>query len=65
MNKYIDESMDNLMGLELLSTPIEDHSSDKHNQVNLKALSKRQWVTYIIDTAHKAGFASLAHAFIV
>lgn len=31
MNKYIDESIDNLMGLGLLSTPIEDHSSDKHN----------------------------------
>lgn len=60
----MDKFMDNLIGLELFGTTIEDNSGDKHNWVNFKALSERQQVTYVNDVTCRAGFASLADVFI-
>lgn len=64
IDEYIDESMDNPLGSEPLGTPIEDNSGDEHDRVNLRALRERQRVMYVVDAAHRAGFMSLADAFI-
>ena len=67
LDEYIDQFIDNPPShSDLLASdiPIKDNLGDEHNKIDLRALSKRQQVMYVIDAAHRAGFPSLADAFI-
>ena len=66
-NEYIDQFMDNPPSHSdppVSDIPMKDNLDNEHNQIDFRALSKCQQVTYIVDAARRAVFPSLADAFI-